>query len=43
MRWARRDLPQPIAIPIPTAVGLHPDFGEKMMKQKASVPFKIAK
>ena len=26
MRWVRRDLPQPIAIPVPAAVGLHPDF-----------------
>jgi hypothetical protein len=36
-------LPQPIAIFIPTAVDLHPDFGKKMMKQKASVPLKITK
>ncbi len=43
MRWAPRDLPQPIAILIPAAIGLHPDFGKKMMKQKASVPFEIAK
>jgi hypothetical protein len=43
MRGARRDLPQPIAIPVPTAIRLHPDFGKKMMKQKAPVAIKVPK
>ena len=38
-----RGLPEPIAVPIPTAIGLQTDFGKEMMKQKAPVPFKIPK
>ncbi len=41
MGQGRRGLPEPIAVPIPTAIRLQPDFGEKMMKQKPPVPFKI--
>ena len=43
MRGLYGVLPQPIAILIPTAIRLHPDFGQKMVKQKAPVPFKIPK
>ncbi len=42
MRGPGSDLPEPIAVLIPTAIDLHPDFGKKMMKQKACVPLKIA-
>jgi hypothetical protein len=43
MGEGHRGLPEPIAIFIPTAIRLHPDFGENMMEKKTPISSEIAK